>query len=122
MANKLLIVMHNSSPEEPAALAAALSQAAVAAAMEYDVEVVLSGPAGRIAVPGVAAALKERESGSRTIYDMIREAFEAGAVFKVCGAVLERWGDELIPEISETVGAAYLVSEAMDDDTLTLTY
>jgi hypothetical protein len=32
------------------------------------------------------------------------------------------WRDELIPEVEETVGGAYLISEAMDADTVTLTY
>ena len=37
-------------------------------------------------------------------------------------STLELWGDDLIPEVSETVGAAYIISEAMDDDTVTFTY
>ena len=36
--------------------------------------------------------------------------------------MLEMWGDDLIPEISETVGAAYVISEAMDDNIVTFTY
>ncbi|UCE90676.1 MAG: peroxiredoxin, partial [Pseudomonadota bacterium] len=35
---------------------------------------------------------------------------------------LELWGDDLIPEIAETVGAAYVISQAMDGDTVTFTY
>jgi hypothetical protein len=32
------------------------------------------------------------------------------------------WGDDLIPEISETVGGAYVIEQAMDDDVVTFTY
>ena len=52
----------------------------------------------------------------------MRDAAEAGAKFKICTSNLELWGDDMIPEISETVGAAYIISEAMDDGTVTFTY
>ena len=42
--------------------------------------------------------------------------------FKVCTPTLELWGRDLIPEIEETVGGAYIISQAMDDDTVTFTY
>ncbi|MBD3610598.1 MAG: peroxiredoxin, partial [Gammaproteobacteria bacterium] len=32
------------------------------------------------------------------------------------------WGDDLLDDISETVGGAYIISEAMDDNTVTFTY
>ena len=50
------------------------------------------------------------------------EAHEAGVRLKVCTPTLELWGEEIIPEIEETVGGAYLISEAMDDRTVTFTY
>jgi hypothetical protein len=31
-------------------------------------------------------------------------------------------GEDLIPEVEEKVGAAYVIDEAMDDKTLTFTY
>ncbi|MCB1719513.1 MAG: peroxiredoxin, partial [Candidatus Competibacteraceae bacterium] len=42
--------------------------------------------------------------------------------FKVCAPILAEWGNEMIPEIEETVGGAYLISEAMDSGTVTFTY
>ena len=42
--------------------------------------------------------------------------------FKVCTPTLELWGNELIPEIEETVGGAYVISQAMDEDVVTFTY
>ena len=35
---------------------------------------------------------------------------------------MEDWQDELISEIDETVGSAYMINEAMDDSVVTLTY
>ncbi len=122
MANKLMIVMVNTDPTKPAELGAPFFQATIAAAMEYQVEVVLTGGAGELAKKGVAEKLYVQEGSAKTVYDFIKDAHEAGAVFKICTPTLELWGDDLIPEIDETVGGAYLISQAMDDDTVTFTY
>ncbi|TVP81938.1 DsrE family protein [Thioalkalivibrio sp.] len=122
MADKLLIVMVNTDPHNPSELGAPFFQATVAAAMEYDVEVVLTGRAGELAKKGVAENLFVQEGSSKSVYEFIKDAHEAGVAFKVCTPTLELWGDDLIPEIEETVGGAYVISEAMDDDTVTFTY
>ena len=106
MADKLMIVMVNTDPTDPAELGAPFFQATVAAAMEYDVEVVLTGRAGELAVKGGAEKLHVKE----------------GVKFKVCTPTLELWGEDLIPEIEETVGGAYVIAQAMDDDVVTFTY
>ncbi len=122
MADKLLIVMVNTDPRNPSELGSPFFQATVAAAMEYEVEVILTGRAGELAVKGVAEKILAQKDSSKTIYDVIKDAHEAGVKFKVCTPTLEQWGDELIPEIEEVVGGAYIISEAMDDDTVTFTY
>lgn len=122
MADKLLIVLMNTDPGNPSELGTPFMQACVAAAMEYKVEILLTGRAGELAVPGVAQELHFSEGGKKTVYDLMRDAVAAGAKLKICTSSLELWGDELIPEIDETVGAAYIISEAMDDDTVTFTY
>ncbi len=122
MADKLLIIMVNTDPKNPQELGAPFFQATVAAAMEYEVEVVLTGLAGELAVQGVAEKLFIQEGSPKSVYDFMKDAHEAGAVFKVCTPTLELWGTELIPEISETVGGAYVISQAMDDDVVTFTY
>jgi len=122
MADKLLIVMVNSDPANPSELGAPFFQATVAAAMEFEVEIILSGRSGELAKKGVAEKLRDQEGNPKTIYDYIKDAHEAGVVFKVCTPTLDLWGDDLIPEVEETVGGAYLISEAMDDDTVTFTY
>lgn len=122
MADKLLIVLMNTDPTNPSELGTPFMQACVAAAMEYEVEILLTGRAGELASPGVAEKLRFSAGSQKTVYDLIRDAVEAGAKLKICASSMELWGDELIPEISETVGAAYIISEAMDDDTVTFTY
>jgi len=122
MADKLLIVMVNTDPNNSAELGAPFFQATVAAAMEYDVEIILTGRSGELAVRGVAEKLHIKPGSKQTVYDYIREAYEAGVKFKVCTPTLELWGDDLIPEITETIGGAYIISEAMDDNTVTFTY
>ncbi len=122
MADKLLIVMVNTDPRDGPELGAPFFQATVAAAMEYDVEVVLTGRSGELAVKGVAENLHVQPGSPKSVYDFMKDAHEAGVRFKVCTPTLELWGKDLIPEIEETVGGAYVVSRAMDDDTVTFTY
>jgi predicted peroxiredoxin len=122
MASKLMIVMVNTDPSQPAELGAPFFQATVAAAMEYEVEVILTARAGELAIRGVAEKLHVQPGSTKTVYDFIKDAHEAGVKFKVCTPTLELWGNELIPEVEETVGGAYVISQAMDDDVVTFTY
>ncbi len=122
MADKLIIVLMNSDPTNPSEVGAPFFQAAVAAAMDYEVEVLITGRAGELAKKGVAEKIQVREGSHRTVYDYIKEAHEAGVRLKVCSPTLEIWGEDVIPEIEETVGGAYLISEAMDDGTVVFTY
>jgi uncharacterized protein len=122
MPNKLLIIMVNTDPSNGAELGAPFFQATVAAAMEYDVEVILTARSGELAVRGVAEKLFVQPGNPKSVYDFIKDAHEAGVKFKVCTPTLELWGRDLIPEIGETVGGAYMISQAMDEDTVTFTY
>jgi predicted peroxiredoxin len=122
MSKKLLIVLANSDPQNPEEFSAPLFQAMVAAAMQHSVEVVFTGLSGVLAVAGHASEVVLNVREHRTVYDVIREAHNAGVLFKVCTPTLEMWGKELIEEIDETVGAAYVIEAAMDDNTVTFTY
>jgi len=122
MADKLIIVMVNTDPTNPSELGAPFFQATVAASMEYEVEVILTGRAGELAKKGVAEKIQLHIEGSKTVYDYIQEAYEAGVKFMICTPTLDLWGDDLIPEITETIGSAYVISEAMSDNTVTFTY
>ncbi|MDX1811508.1 MAG: DsrE family protein [Gammaproteobacteria bacterium] len=122
MADKLMIIMVNTDPANGSELGAPFFQATVAAAMDFEVELILTGRSGELAKKGVAENLFVQEGSSKSVYDFIKDAHEAGVVFKVCTPTLDLWGDDLIPEVEETVGGAYVISEAMDDDTVTFTY
>ncbi|MFZ5556866.1 MAG: DsrE/DsrF/DrsH-like family protein [Pseudomonadota bacterium] len=122
MPNKLMIVMVNTDPSNGPELGAPFFQATVAAAMDYEVEVILTARAGELAKKGVAEKLHVKEGSPKSVYDFIKDAHEAGVHFKVCTPTLELWGDDLIPEIEETVGGAYVIEQAMDEDVVTFTY
>ena len=122
MADKLLIIMVNTDPRNGPELGAPFFQATVAAAMEYEVEVILTGRSGELAIKGVAEKLFVKEGSSKSVYDFIKDAHEAGVKFKVCTPTLDLWGQDLISEIEETVGGAYVIAQAMDDDVVTFTY
>ena len=122
MNKKLLIILANSDPTNAFEIGAPLFQATVAAAMGHDVEIVITGNVGLLASTGHAATLEINHDTHRTIYDVIKEAHKAGVVFKVCAPSVQVYGDDLIAEIDESVGSAHVVSEAMDDDTVTFTY
>jgi len=122
MAEKLLIIMMNTDPTRTVEVAAALFQATVAASMENDVEVVLTGRSGDLARQGFAEQFVLHEGSSQSVYDLMREAHEAGVTFKVCTPSLGDWEGDLIPEIEETVGNVYVICQAMTDNTVTFTY
>jgi uncharacterized protein len=122
MADKLLVVMANVDITRPAEILPPLLQATVAAAMEFEVEVLFTGQAGQLAIKGEAEKLVLKEKDSKSVYDHIKQARVAGVVFKVCTPALQFWGDNIIPEIEETVGGAYIINESMDDSVVTFTY
>ncbi len=122
MSERLLIVVTNSDPRNPCEISEPIYHATVAASMDYNVELIFSGRAGEIVVKGVAEQVSSLKDDSKSVYDMIRDASENGVVIKATKMMTVRWGTELIPEVSDIVGGGYLVSEAMQDSTVTMTY
>ncbi|HEC25097.1 MAG TPA: peroxiredoxin [bacterium] len=125
MANKLFIMLQNTSPSNLHTLGAPFFQAAAAAVMEYEVEIVLTADAGLLMKKGVAENLRIQEGSPKSVYDFIKDAYDAGVVFKICTPALELNGftkDDLIEECSGVVGGAYVIEMVMDDDIKTLSY
>lgn len=118
MADTLLIVLVNADMGQPESLVDPLFQATVAVAMEYDVEILLSGAARRLARPGVAAGLRIPGS-EKSVHDLLREAHGAGVPIKLVGGADD---ETVIPEIDERVSDAYLIGRVMARDTVTLSY
>ena len=126
MARKLVIILVNTDPRNGEELGAPFFQASVAAAMDYEVEVVCTATAGRLMKRGVADALVVKPGSPKTVHDFIREAHEAGVKFLCCSPNLDLFDmteADLIPECAGIVGGAYVIEEVMEnDDTRVLTY
>jgi predicted peroxiredoxin len=125
MASKLIIVMANTDPSNHEELGAPIFQATVAAAMEYEVEVICTATAGKLLKKGVAEKLVVKEGSHKTVYDFIKDAHEAGAKFYCCSPNLDLFDmteEDLIPECEGIVGGAHLIEEVMEEDTKVMTY
>ncbi len=125
MTKKLLIVMANTDPRNGEELGAPFFQASVAAAMDYEVEVICTATSGSLMRKGVAEKLFVKPGSPKSVYEFIKEAHEAGVTFKCCSPNLDLFDmtkDDLIPECSGIVGGAYLIEEVMETDCKVLTY
>lgn len=125
MSPRLLIVLVNTDPRNPEALGAPFYHAAVAAAMDYEVDLVCTAAAGKLMKRGVAEALRVDPADPKTLYGWITEAHAQGVRFWACPANLDLTGtarDDLIPECSGLMGAATMIQAVMDGDTRVLTY
>ncbi len=126
MAKKLVIVLANTDPRNGEELGAPIFQASVAAAMEYEVDVICTATAGRLMKKGVAEKLFVKPGSPKSVYDFIKDAHEAGAKFYCCSPNLDLFNmtkEDLIPECEGIVGGAYLIGEIMEnDDCKVMTY
>ena len=119
MPEKLLIIVSNTVPNHAQSVGVPFFQATVAAAMEYDVEIILTGRSTALATKYIA---KEVSVGDgNTLQDLFQSAKEAGVYIKLCELTNEPLPDQ-VPEISEIVGHAYLIQEAMRKDVVVLNY
>ena len=125
MTRKLLIVMVNTDPRNPEELGAPFYHAAVAAAMDYEVDVVCAATSGKLMIRGVAEKLHVKPGHPMTVLDWIREAHEQGARFWACPANLDLFEvreEDLIPECAGLMGAATMLRGVMQDEYRVLTY
>ena len=122
MAEKLVVIMLNSDPDNPAELFEPIYHATIAASMEYHAEIILSGRAGQLAIRRFAEKIPSPRKTGETIYDLLCEAYQNGVRLKASKFVVQQWGDNLIPEIDEVVSSGYIVGEIMNSNVTTLTY
>ncbi|MBP3194080.1 MAG: peroxiredoxin [Cardiobacteriaceae bacterium] len=122
MADKLLIVILNADSNDALQVVEPLYQATVAASMDYTVEVIFSGRAGQLAMRGVANKILTERKIQETVYDLIKDAYKSGVIFKASKFVVQKWGDNLIAEISEVVSTGYIVGEIMNPAIKSLSY
>jgi len=122
---RLLIVLMNTDPRNAEELGAPFYYAAVAAAMDHQVDVICTAAAGRLMLKDVAQALHVKPGDPKTVYDWIKEAHEQGARFWACPANLELFDKseaDLIPECSGLMGAAAMIQDIMDGECKVLTF
>jgi uncharacterized protein len=125
MAKKLIIIMANTDPRNGEELGAPIFQAAVAAAMSYEVEVICTATASKLMKKGVAEKLFPKPGSPRSVYDFIKEAHAAGVKFFCCSPGLDLYDmqkEDLIGECTGVVGAAHFIDEIMTGDAKVLTY
>jgi predicted peroxiredoxin len=124
-AKRLLIVLVNTDPRNGEELGAPFYHAAVAAAMDHEVDVICTATAGRLLQRGVAETLTVKPGSPRSVLDFIRDAHAAGARLWACPANLDLFDiteADLIPECSGLMGAAAMMERVMADDVRVLTY
>src|SRR6266446_1990276 len=125
MPQKLLIVLANTDPRNHEELGSPFFQAAVAAAMDFAVEVICTAAAGRLMKCGVAETLTVKPGSDKSVYDFIKDAHGLGAKFYACAGNLELFDmdqSDLIPECAGIVGTAYLIDRVMSDEYRVLSY
>jgi len=122
---RLLILLMNTDPRNVEELAAPFYYAAVAAAMDYEVDVLCTATAGRLMIKGIADGLRVKPADPKTVYDWIKEAHDQGVRFWACPAnleMLDRTEGDLIPECGGLKGAAAVIQDIMDGDCRVLTF
>lgn len=122
MANKLVIIILNSNPENGAEILEPVYHATIAASMDYSTEIIFAGRAGELVIRGVAEKIPSMRKADETVYDLIKDAYQSGVVIKASKFVVQRWGDNLIAEVSEVVSGSYIVGEIMNGSVTTLSY
>jgi predicted peroxiredoxin len=122
---RLLILLVNTDPRNVEELGAPFYYAAVAAAMDYEVDVLCTATAGKLMFKGVAENLTIKPGEPMTVYGWIKEAHGQGAKFWACPANLELFDKteaDLIPECSGVMGAAAMIQGVMDGTCRVLTF
>ena len=122
MAENRVVIILNSDPQNSAEILEPVYHATIAASMDYHAEIILAGRAGELAIRGVADKTETGRKAGETLYDLIKEAYQSGVVIKASKYVVQRWGDNLIAEVSEVVSGGYIVGEIMNSNNKTLSY
>lgn len=122
---RLIVLLVNTDPRNGEELGAPFHHAAVAAALDHEVDLICTATAGRLMKRGVAEGLRVKEGSPVTVLDLIRNARDAGVRLWCCAANLELFGmaeADLIPECSGLIGTATFMTAIMEDDAKVLTY
>jgi predicted peroxiredoxin len=125
MKNKLAILLWAATPQHPELCTMPFVYAAVAAAMDCEVEVHFTGSSVKLLAEGVAAGIAPAGATARTIYDFMQEAAGQGARFLGCSMALKEHlaaGQKMIPEFSGAAGAATFIMRSLDPEWRVMTF
>jgi len=125
MTHRLVVLLLNTDPRNVEELAAPFYYAAVAAAMDHEVDILCTATAGKLMFRGVADKLHVRQGDPKTVYDWIKEAHDQGARLWACPANLELFDkneNDLIAECNGMMGAATVIQTIMDEKCRVLTF
>lgn len=122
MARRMLFIVSRAGPAETGGLGPALAQATVAAAMDVDVQLVFAGAAAGLLDADVAGSVRLPDGSGRSVQEGLEQARELGVKLLLCSPALAEFGPGLERCVDEVVGAAWLVSESLREDTVVLTY
>lgn len=125
MKNRVAILLWAANPAQPHLCATPFFHAAVAAAMDAEVEMYFTNASVRLLGKGVAAALPSGPRRRDTVYAFMQRAATQGAKFFACSQAMDEYGvseEDWIPEVTGAAGAAAYMARCMDDAWVCLTY
>jgi uncharacterized protein len=125
MKSRLAILLWATSPDAPHLCATPFFNAAVAAALDIEVEIYFTSQSVRLLAKGVAQSLDTGPRKRKSVYEFMRHAAEHGVKFYACSHALEEYGlgpADLIPEATGVAGAATYMARCMDETWVTLVF
>lgn len=122
---KVAILLWQTRPDDPERCATPFVYAAVAGAMDCQVEMHFSGPSVHLLVPGVAELIFPGSEKIKSIYQFMQDAAEQGAIFIGC-SMAERehlaTTSGRIPEYRKMAGAAAFLQRTLDPEWRTMVF
>ncbi len=125
MDKKIVIILLNTDPQRPTSLGTPFFQASAAAALDLEVEIYFTAQNIQLLHRGVADQLYPGKHRQKSIYAFMQDAHKAGVRFYACSGGMddhELDADNAIPEMDGAKGAAALMSQLVENDTVILAY
>lgn len=122
---KLAILLWSATPARPELCAAPFVHAALAAALDCEVEIHFSGDASRLLVAGVAEHLFATPDSGTSIYTFMQEAARLGVRFLVCAMAQRAHIEEreaTVPEFTGIASATAFLLRTLDPEWATLVF
>ena len=125
MKSRLVILLWAAGPDSPHLCATPFYNAAVAAALDVEVEIYFTSQSVRLLAKGVAERLDTGPRQRKTVHEFMRHASDHGVKFYACSHALEEHGltpEDLIAEVTGVAGSATYMSRCMDEAWVTLVF